>query len=132
MWAVARTWERLPPPEQVHWFLARKNVQALVTPAPWGEIAPGDPITVTFSRPTETAIGAALPTISPSVPGRWLRPDSHTLAFTPAGVGFPIDGHVEIALPQRVEVATKTRARLTRHWHMDVPRGFAPVARSTR
>ncbi len=123
VWAVARTWERLPPPEQVHWFLARKNVQALVTPAPWGEIAPGDPITVTFSRPTETAIGAALPTISPSVPGRWLRPDSHTLAFTPAGVGFPIDGHVEIALPQRVEVATKAGARLTRTLTWDVSRG---------
>ena len=87
--AIARTWERLPPPEQVHWFPARKNVQALVTPAPGSEIAPSRPITLTFSRPTETAIGAALPTITPAVPGRWLRPDSHTLAFTPAGARIP-------------------------------------------
>ena len=55
--------------------------------------------------------------------GSRLRPDSHTLAFTPAGVGFPIDGHVEIALPQRVEVATKAGARLTRTLTWDVSRG---------
>ena len=121
--AVSRTWEQLPPPEQVHWFPAQKNVQALVTPAPGGEIAPGRPITVTFSRPTETAIGKTLPTISPAVSGRWLRPDSHTLAFTPGGVGFPLDGHVEIVLPQRVEVATTAGARLARTLTWDVSTG---------
>ena len=120
---AARTWELLPPPEQVRWFPARKNLQALVTPTPGGEIAPGEPIKLTLSRPTKAGIGAALPTISPSVPGRWLRPDSHTLVFAPAGVGFPIDGHVKITLPQRVEVATKAGARLTRTFAWDVSSG---------
>lgn len=41
--AVARTWERLPSPEKVHWFPARKNVQAFVTPAPGARSLPAAP-----------------------------------------------------------------------------------------
>ncbi len=121
--AVARTWERLPPPSHVHWFPARKHVQALVAPAPGAELVPGSPITVTFSRPTEQAIGTALPTVSPTVSGTWRRPDSHTLSFVPSGVGWPLDGHVEVALPRGVEVTAAKGERLTRTLAWDVSRG---------
>jgi L,D-transpeptidase catalytic domain len=121
--AVARTWERLPPPSQVHWFPARKHVQALVAPAPGAELVPGNAITVTFSRPTEQAIGTALPTVSPTVPGTWQRPDSHTLSFVPTGVGWPLDGHVTVALPRGVEVTATAGERLTRTLAWDVSRG---------
>ena len=121
--AVARTWERLPPPSDVHWFPARAHVQALVTPALGGEIAPDRPITVTFSRPIAQAIGSSLPTVSPAIPGSWQRPDSHTLSFVPRGVGWPIDGHVRVVLPQRVGVAEGAREHLTQTLEWDVSRG---------
>jgi hypothetical protein len=121
--AVARTWERLQPPAHVHWFPALDHVQALVAPAPGAELPPGRAITVTFSRPTSEAIGSALPTLSPAVPGTWLRPDSHTVSFVPKGVGYPLDGHVEVALPQRVAVATASGEQLLRTLEWDVSRG---------
>ncbi len=121
--AVARPWERLPPPSHVHWFPARKHAQALVAPAPGAELAADIPITVTFSRTTEEAIGKALPTVSPTVPGTWKRPDSHTLSFVPRGVGWPLDGHVTVVLPRGVEVAAAARERLTRTLAWDVSRG---------
>jgi hypothetical protein len=121
--AVARSWERLPPPSHVHWFPARSYVQALVAPAPGGVIAPDEPLTVTFSRTTEQAIGTSLPTMSPVIPGRWRRPDSHTLSFVPRGVGWPIDGHVRVVLPQQVGLAATSGERLTRTLEWDVSRG---------
>ena len=116
--AAPRTWERLSAPVQVHWFPRRAHVQALVAPAPGGMVAPGSPITITFSRPIDTAIGAALPTVSPAVPGRWRRADSHTLAFVPSGLGFPLDAHVDVTLPRAVALAVPGAEHVTRtlHW----------------
>ena len=101
--AVPRVWEKLPLPARLSWFPARKLPQALVEPALGVALAPDRPITLTFSRPVQAALGTALPTITPRVPGRWHLLDTHTLAFRPTGLGFPLGAHVRVRLPQRVE-----------------------------
>ena len=41
-------------------------------------------------RPSTTPIGDAEPTLTPETPGRFTRPDPHTLLFTPSGDGFGV------------------------------------------
>jgi peptidoglycan hydrolase-like protein with peptidoglycan-binding domain len=43
--------------------------------------------------------------MSPAVPGRWSSPDSHSLVFTPSGLGFPLGSTVRVTLPPKVDVA---------------------------
>lgn len=121
--AVPRAWEQLPRPSQVSWFPAGNHAQALVDPRPGGELAPGRPISLTFSRPVQKVLGAALPTITPAVAGRWRLLDSHTLSFQPARLGYPLGAHLEVRLPSRVAVAEPGGERLSRTLGWQVPHG---------
>ena len=112
--AVPRMWEQLPPPVRVSWFPARKHAQMLVEPAVSTPLAPGHPITLTFSRRAKQVIGTQLPTIRPAVSGRWQHLDDHTVSFQPSGLGYPLTTQVEVVLPARVSLAQADREGLTR------------------
>ena len=123
--ATPRSWERLSAPARVSWFPARSRVQALVEPKQNQSLSPDGAITVTFSRPTATALGNVMPTITPAVPGHWRALDTHTVSFTPAGLGFPLSSHVEVHLPVTVDVTRPSGAgeQATRTLAWDVRRG---------
>ena len=103
--AVPRSWERLPPETRLTWFPAHKLAQALVEPGAGDELAPDGPIRLTFSRPVQTTFGTNLPTITPAMPGHWHLLDTHTLAFQPSGLGYPLGAHLKVKLPERVRIA---------------------------
>jgi hypothetical protein len=103
--AAARSWERLGAPVSVSWFPPASVPVAAVHPLPGGAIAPGSPITLTFSKPLTESLGSTRPTISPSTPGRWREADSHTLVFTPTGVGIGLGSQLAVSFPRAVAVA---------------------------
>ena len=121
--AVPRAWERTPEPTRLSWFPSRPVAQALVEPAAGVDLAPDRAITLTFSRPVRTIFGTSLPTITPSTPGRWRRPDAHTLSFEPRGLGYPLSGHVAVRLPESVGLAQEARRKSTRTLEWDVRHG---------
>ncbi len=57
------------------------------------------PITVSFSTPV--ALSGRLPSVSPSVPGSWVRDGARTLAFRPGGAYVP-DSKVTVTIPTGV------------------------------
>jgi hypothetical protein len=123
--AAPRSWEQLSQPARVSWFPARSRVQALVAPKQDEPLSPDGVITVTFSRPTVTALRGAMPTITPVVPGHWRQLDTHTVSFAPTGLGFPLSSHVEVRLPAQVDVTGTTGAgeQATRTLTWDVRHG---------
>jgi peptidoglycan hydrolase-like protein with peptidoglycan-binding domain len=78
---------------------------AVLRPSLGATLQPRQAITVTMSRPVAQVLGSERPTISPAVPGRWSRPDAHTLAFTPTGLGFPLGATVRLDVPDGLELA---------------------------
>ena len=121
--AVPRAWERMPKPARLTWFPTGRRPQALIEPAVGATVAPDRPITLTLSRPIRSIFGAALPTITPSVPGRWRALDSHTLSFEPRGLGYPLSGHLAVRLPEPVAVVRGTGGAVTRSLEWDVRHG---------
>ena len=121
--AAARSWESLPPPARVSWFPARPYPQLLAEPAPGASLAPAGTLTLTFSSAASDVLGAALPKLTPAVPGRWRRVDAHTLAFRPSGYGFGLGSDVRVALPVGVHLAGHAGVSLTRSLHWTVPQG---------
>jgi hypothetical protein len=121
--AVPRLWEQLPPPVRVSWFPAMPAPQLLAQPAIGGPLAPSGRLTLTFSRPVTDVLGAALPRLSPAVPGHWARPDAHTLTFKPSGVGFGLGTDVSIGLGHAVVIAGQPATALTRTLSWQVPVG---------
>ncbi len=102
--AVPRTWEKLGHTAPVTWFPASKTPTAVVSPAPGGNVSPTAPITLTFSQPV-SKLGGARPTFAAQTPGTWKTLDSHTLRFTPSGMGFGFGTHVQMTLPKNVTLA---------------------------
>ena len=102
--AAARSWERLPAPTLVSWFPALAHPQALVDPAPGLTVDPGRPLRITFSKPVAEVMGTSRPTIVPAVSGHWTLVDKHTLAFEPAGLGYPLGAHLHVRLPEKVTI----------------------------
>jgi len=99
---AARSWERLGARTAVTWF-PRSRVPLLVaTPAPGATIRPSGALRLTFSKPLTRILGSADPRLTPAVAGRWTRPNSHTIVFTPAGTGFPLAASVAVTLPTTV------------------------------
>ena len=121
--AVTRLWERQPKPVRVTWFPVSPRAQALVEPAPGARLRPGDPITITLSKPLANVLGGKRPALTPKVPGRWRLIDTHTLSFTPAGLGYPIGAEVTLRLVAPVEVAAASAARRTRQLRWQVSDG---------
>ena len=121
--AAPSAWERPPEPTQLSWFPSRPVAQALVEPSTGVELAPDRPITLTFSRPVRTIFGTRLPTLTPATPGRWHLRDTHTLAFEPRGLGYPLSGHVAVHLPQPVGLPQAAGRAKTRTLAWDVRHG---------
>jgi len=119
--AAARSWEHLSSPARVTWFPAKPYPQLLVSPRPHAELAPGRQLKLTFSSPVRDVLGERLPTVD--TPGRWSTLDDHTLAFRPAGPGFPLGSSVTLRLPRSVHPVGDPGASLTSTLHWDVPAG---------
>ena len=107
--AAVRPWEQLSAPVRVTWFpppAAGSTAVALVTPAPGSRILPDSTIRLTLSRPVAAVFGSSLPTLEPSVPGRWRQTGVHTLVFKPTGLGAPLFSGVRIVLPHALTLAS--------------------------
>ncbi len=104
--AVAlRPWELLSAPIEVHWFPPSQAPVLIASPSPGSNLAPTQTIVLTFSAPVAALLGSSLPTLSPSTPGSWRERDSHTLVFTPSGLGAPLGSELRVILPHAVAVA---------------------------
>jgi len=104
--SAARSWERLGDPVRVTWFPATHLPAVLVSPAASRVVSPLARIRLTFSRPVADLVGAARPRFSSNVAGSWRTTDSHTLLFTPAGLGFPLAARLHLELPRKLTVST--------------------------
>lgn len=103
--AAARAWERLTNAARVSWFPARSYPQLLARPATDVLLSPRSQLSLTFSRPLRLVFrDGVYPTLKPSVPGRWVTIDQHTLAFRPAGLGFGLGATVHVVLPSRAHL----------------------------
>ena len=102
--AAARSWERVGAPQQVSWFPPSHSAVMVSLPASGTQISPATPLYLTFSKPVSDVLGAARPRLSPSTPGHWREVNSHTLAFTPAGLGAALGSHLHVLLPRPVAV----------------------------
>jgi peptidoglycan hydrolase-like protein with peptidoglycan-binding domain len=103
--AAVRPWEKLSAPMSVTWFPPSRSPVALVSPAPGSDLSPAAPITLSFSQPVSSLLGSSLPRFSPSVSGSWRQTNSHTLVFTPSGLGEPLGSNVSLSLPLAVAVS---------------------------
>ena len=121
--SAPRTWERLSAPLRVSWFPARERVQMVAEPATDKPLTPNGAITLTFSRAELKAMGDGTPVITPKVPGHWTALDPHTLSFRPTGLGFPLGSHVEVRLPERVDLVQPAGGRTTRTLTWEVQHG---------
>jgi hypothetical protein len=103
--AAVRSWEQLSAPVKVSWFPPSASGVLVTSPAPGSQLGPAQSIRLTLSRPVSAVFGRALPALSPSAGGTWRELDSHTLLFTPSGLGEPFDSTVAVALPRSLLVA---------------------------
>ncbi len=101
--AAPRTWETAGA-TTVSWFPAGAAASAVAYPAPGSKILPNTAITLTFSKPVSSALGAARPPVSPATPGVWHTVNSHTLTFRPEGTGYGLGAKVSIPLPGGVRL----------------------------
>jgi hypothetical protein len=101
--AAPRIWET-PKTALISWFPAGASATAVAVPAPGSQIAPGTPITLTFSTPLSRALGSHRPPVSPSTQGSWHTLNSHTIVFRPEGYGYGLGAKVNIALPAGVRL----------------------------
>ena len=75
-------------------------------PAAGARISPATPIDLTFSKPVSEVLGSTRPQLSPSTPGSWREANSHTLVFTPSGLGAALASQLQVQLPRAVAVTT--------------------------
>jgi hypothetical protein len=108
--AAVRSWEKLGAPLSVTWLPPSRSPVVLASPAPGSSLAPAAKITLTFSEPVATLLGSSLPTLTPATAGSWRETDSHTLVFTPAGLGAALGSQVSVALPLPVALAAPSGA----------------------
>jgi L,D-transpeptidase-like protein len=123
--AVApRSWEKTGPPALVSWFPPSRVPVMVSVPAAQTRIAPATPIALTFSEPVSEVLGSRRPRTTPSTPGAWRETSSHTLVFTPAGLGAALDSPLRVELPRAVAVTTSGDAlHSTRQIEWTVPPG---------
>ncbi len=123
--AAPRPWEYVGEPTAVTWFPASHETVAVGDPTPGAHITPTGPISVTFSKTVDAALGSARPTVSPAVPGHWHTTNSHTLVFTPSRSGLAFGSSLTVTLPREVAVVGPQGAQLhsTRELTWSVPPG---------
>ncbi|HZS23676.1 MAG TPA: L,D-transpeptidase family protein [Gaiellaceae bacterium] len=112
---AARPWETLGAPVRVTWFPPADRPVVLSSPGPDARTSPLAPIRLTFSEPLSHVLDGKKPALVPSVPGRWLQVDSHTLVFRPSGSGAPFDSSLTVRFPTPVVVAGANRAAAGLH-----------------
>ena len=103
--SAPRSWERLGASAGLSWFPRVDGVAAVVSPDPGAKLSPATPIRLTFSQPISQALGSQRPRFSRSVPGAWRATDSHTLVFTPSGLGAGFGADLRLELPRTVTVS---------------------------
>jgi hypothetical protein len=123
--AAARPWETLGAPVLVSWFPPSRAPVMVSLPAAGARISPATPLHLTFSRPVSEVLGSGHPTLSPGTPGRWRESDSHTLVFTPSGLGAALGSQLRVRLPRAVAVTAGTGSglRTTSQIEWTVPPG---------
>jgi hypothetical protein len=122
--AAPRSWERLGAPTQVSWFPPSQAPVMVSFPAAGARISPATPLALTFSKPVSEVLGSARPQLSPSTPGSWREVNSHTLVFTPSGLGAALDSQLQVRLPHAVAVTTGgSGLRTTNQIEWTVPPG---------
>ncbi len=123
--AAARPWERLGAPVAVSWFPPARSPIVVSSPAPGAQLTPGAPIRLVFSKPIAAVLGSTRPKLSPRTPGRWRQADSHTLVFTPTGLGVALASTLHIQLPRAVAISAPAgeALRTTRQIQWTVPPG---------
>jgi peptidoglycan hydrolase-like protein with peptidoglycan-binding domain len=99
---AARPWETVGAPTEVSWFPPSRAPVMVTSPAAGAHISPATAIHLTFSKPVAEVLGSSRPVLSPSTPGRWSEPNSHTLVFTPSGLGAALDSQLRVQLPRAV------------------------------
>ena len=102
--AAPRTWESVGPPTQVSWFPPSHSAVMVSLPQVGTDIGPASTLYLTFSKPVDDVLGSRRPHLSPSTPGHWRLANSHTLAFTPSGLGAAFGTHLHAQLPRPVTV----------------------------
>ena len=105
------------------WFPARERVQMVAEPATDKPLTPNGAITLTFSRAESKAIGDGTAGDHAQRARHWTTLDTHTLSFRPTGLGFPLGSHVEVRLPQRVDLVQPAGGRTTRTLTWEVQHG---------
>jgi lipoprotein-anchoring transpeptidase ErfK/SrfK len=99
-----RTWESARA-QAVSWFPAgAQQASAVASPAPGSKIGASTPITLTFSKPVDRALGGHLPPVSPNTPGTWRTVNDHTIVFQPDGYGYGLGATVKVPLPSGVQL----------------------------
>ncbi len=122
--AAPRPWERLGAPTQVSWFPPSQSPVMVSFPAAGARISPATSIDLTFSKPVSEVLGSTRPQISPSTPGSWRETNSHTLVFTPSGLGAALASQLQVRLPRAVAVTTGgSGLRTTNQIEWSVPPG---------
>jgi hypothetical protein len=105
--AAPRRWEQLGAPVRVRWFPAGATAPVVqAAPGLAGRLHPWQQLRLVFSQPLGKLLGKRLPRIEPTVSGKWLRIDSHTLVFQPGSGGFPLAATVTVSLPTAVQTPT--------------------------
>ncbi len=110
--AAPRSWESVGAPTAVSWFPPSHYPVMATYPSPSSRITPAGAIYLTFSKPVSEVLGGHHPTLSPSTPGSWSEPDSHTLVFRPAGFGAPLGTQLTMNIPHRVSVTAGSGSSL--------------------
>jgi peptidoglycan hydrolase-like protein with peptidoglycan-binding domain len=100
--AVARSWERPPPPENVTWFPSGGTPRILASPRPGLKIGIDTPIKLTVSEPVSALFHEHLPWLGPPSTGTWHAVDEHTLVYRPRGYGYGLDTQIKLRLPAAV------------------------------
>ncbi len=104
--AAARSWERPSTPVQISWFPRSRSPVLLADPAPGTDVSPLAPIRLSFSVAVSRLFGITPPTVGGAAHGRWRELDSHTLLFTPTGVGEPLGSQLRFTLPRAVALSS--------------------------
>ncbi|HXR14179.1 MAG TPA: L,D-transpeptidase [Solirubrobacteraceae bacterium] len=103
--AAVRSWEKQSAPVTVSWFPRSRSPVAVADPAPGSEVSPLTPIRLTFSVPVSTLLGGRPPAVDAAAHGSWRELDSHTLLFTPAGLGEPLGTQLRFTLAHAVALS---------------------------
>jgi hypothetical protein len=101
--AAPRSWETAKA-SAISWFPAGSAASAVASPAPGATIKANTPITLTFNKTVQQALGNTRPPVSPTTDGTWHMVTSHSIVFRPEGYGYGLGAKVTVGLPGGVSL----------------------------